>query len=512
MSCGSLRDLDLVLHAGERLAVVAAAGGGERALAEVLVGVRQPERGRVRRSGRDVTAPRGERAAPRTPPALGVAWLSSTARPFSHLTVYENVLVAALAARRRRRRISEAHARRALERTGLVGCADELPVTLDDSGLLRLDAARAIAAPRSLLVVEPGPLVDEPTLSLLEDVLEDAVQQGAALVWLDQTPLLPSHVERLVVLGHGRILADASPDEITGSGILGGWRPPSRRPTAAGSDATAAAGAGGAAAGSAAGASGSASGGGPATGGIADRAGGRPAPRGAATGARPKEAPARVAPSTVFEVAAWQVPPPPQRAAAVLDLAVDGGEVVALVGDGGSAPELVLRSLAGLIEAEGRLWVRGRELTGASAADRARAGLGFVPREGGLVERLTVAEHLRLAGVRRHRRRWTTSRLYELFPSLALVSDRPAGDLPVLERRCLGLARALAANPGVLLVDQPLRGLTARLSERLLVALSQVGGEMPLLVGEVLGGPALGIAGRVVTLERSRLERPVVRP
>ena len=40
------------------------------------------------------------------------------------------------------------------------------------------------------------------------------------------------------------------------------------------------------------------------------------------------------------------------------------------------------------------------------------------------------------------RRRWTSSRLYELFPSLALVSDRRAGDLPVLERRCLALARA----------------------------------------------------------------------
>ena len=80
------------------------------------------------------------------------------------------------------------------------------------------------------------------------------------------------------------------------------------------------------------------------------------------------------------------------------------------------------------------------------------AGLAFVPREGALVERLTVAEHLRLAGMRRRRRRWTSSRLYGLFPSLALVSDRPAGELPVLERRCLALARALATNPRVLLV------------------------------------------------------------
>ena len=134
MSCGSLRDLDLVLHAGERVAVVAAAGGGERVLAEVLVGVRQPDRGRVRRSGRDVTAPRRERGAQRTPPAVGVAWLSPTPRPFGHLTVYENVLVAAMAARRRRR-VSEAHARRALERTGLIGRADDLPGGLDRGDL-----------------------------------------------------------------------------------------------------------------------------------------------------------------------------------------------------------------------------------------------------------------------------------------------------------------------------------------------------------------------------------------
>ena len=195
----------------------------------------------------------------------------------------------------------------------------------------------------------------------------------------------------------------------------------------------------------------------------------------------------------------------------MLDLAVDGGEIVGLVGDGAGTgvTELVLRSLAGLEEAEGRLWLRGRELTGASAADRARAGLAFVPREGALVERLTVAEHLRLAGMRRRRRRWTSSRLYGLFPSLALVSDRPAGELPVLERRCLALARALATNPRVLLVDQPLQGLTARLSERLLAALTLVGQETPMLLGEVRGGPALQIAGRVVSLEVDRVARPV---
>ena len=82
MSSGSLRDLDLVLHAGERLAVMAAAGGGERALAEVLVGVRQPEHGRVRRFGRDVTAPRGDRASGRTPPAVGAPTVS-----YTHLTL-----------------------------------------------------------------------------------------------------------------------------------------------------------------------------------------------------------------------------------------------------------------------------------------------------------------------------------------------------------------------------------------------------------------------------------------
>jgi ABC-type branched-subunit amino acid transport system ATPase component len=481
VSCGPLRDLDLALHAGERVAVMAAAGGGERALAEVLVGVRQPERGRIRRAGRDVTVPRTERGAQRTPPAVGVAWLSTTPRLFGHLTVYENVLVTAMAARRRRR-ISEAHARRALERTGLLAQADVLPGGLDAADRVRLDAARAIAAPRDLVVVEAGAAIQAATVDLLEDVLEDAVEQGAALVWLDQARLVPNHVERLVVLGHGRILADATPDEITGSGILGGWRPPARRaaPARSASSTTASSTTQAAAPSSA-----------------------PSSPGAAATGT------ARAAPSTVFEIAAWRVPPPPSAPLARLDLALDGEEIVGLVGEDGAAIELVLRSLAGLAEAEGRLWLRGRDLTGASAAERARAGVAFVPREGALVERLTVAEHLRLAGMRRRRRRWTSSSLYALFPSLALVSDRRAAELPVLERRCLALARALATNPRVLLVDQPLQGLTARLYASLLEALALVGRETPVLLGEIYAGPALPIAGRVVALDADRIPRPV---
>jgi branched-chain amino acid transport system ATP-binding protein len=174
---------------------------------------------------------------------------------------------------------------------------------------------------------------------------------------------------------------------------------------------------------------------------------------------------------------------------------------VAVVGRRGAGTDLLLRSIAGLVDADGRLWLNGSELTGASTAERARRGLGFVPHDGGVVEGLTVTEHLGLAGARRRRRRWTTSAIYDLFPSLALVADRRAGELPVLERRSLALARALAANPLLLLLDEPLRGLTARPADRLLGALAEVGRHTPLLIGEVPGGPTTPLAARVVALD-----------
>jgi ABC-type branched-subunit amino acid transport system ATPase component len=517
-----LRDLDLVVHGGERVAVVAAAGGGESLLAELLVGVRQPDRGRVRRNGRDLTAPRRERGPQRTPPAVGVAWLSATPRPFPRLTVYENVLVAAMAARRRSRRVSEAYARRALERTDLTADADRWPQALDRASLIRLDAARAIAAPRDLVVIDqPSAHSDDRVVSLLADALDDAVQEGAALLWVEQPDAVPGFVERLVVLGHGRILSDATPAEVGRSGILGTWRPPSAAAasspgagTAAATGPTTAAGAG------------DTRNSGTTDSGLTD-----PRPTDSRlTDAGMRTAPPQVdlptgdgrvapepvvghvespgghaarigSPSARLELSGWAVPPPPASRLTGLALAVEPGEVVALVGRRGAGVGILLRSIAGLAEAEGRLWLDGAEVTGASTAERARLGLGYVPNDGGVVEGLTVAEHLGLAGVRRRRRRWTTSTLYDLFPSLALVADRRAGELPVLERRSLALARALAANPVILLVDRPAQGLTARLGERLLVALAEVGRHTPLLIGEVPGGPTMRLASRVVMLD-----------
>jgi branched-chain amino acid transport system ATP-binding protein len=191
-------------------------------------------------------------------------------------------------------------------------------------------------------------------------------------------------------------------------------------------------------------------------------------------------------------------------------LEVRRGELVVVVGGPGAGATLLLRSLAGLADAHGELWLGTVELTGASAAGRARAGLGFVPQDGGVVDDLTVAEHLSLGRPRRLRRGWSPSRLYRVFPSLGQARHRPARALPPLERRCLALARSLVLDPAVLLVDRAAHGLSDRAAPVVLDALVEVAEEAAVVVTEAPGGPALALGGRVVELDGGILHHEFV--
>jgi len=200
-------------------------------------------------------------------------------------------------------------------------------------------------------------------------------------------------------------------------------------------------------------------------------------------------------------VEGWTAPVGARPTFSRVDLEVALGEIVAVVSPSSAPTSLLLDSLAGLVEAEGVLWLGGRELTGASAASRARAGLAYLPREGGVADGLTVEEHLSLAGARRWRRRWTRGAVFGLFPSLAAARLRPAGGLPALERRCLALGRALVADPQVVLVDEPVRGLATRSAPVVLQALAVVARTAAVVLAERPDGPTLAVADRVEQLD-----------
>ena len=204
-----------------------------------------------------------------------------------------------------------------------------------------------------------------------------------------------------------------------------------------------------------------------------------------------------------------------------LDLEVHGGEVVALLGINGAGKTTTVRALSGQIKPSGGVVTFLGRPTSAPLHRRARAGMRVITEERSAFMGLTTAENLRLGGQ-------SKERCLDLFPELERLLDRKAGLLSGGEQQMLALARALAAEPAVLLADELSLGLAPLVCERLLVALRAAAdaGAGVLLVEQrvrdalefadrayvlsggrvVISGPAAEIAGRMDEIERTYLD------
>jgi branched-chain amino acid transport system ATP-binding protein len=149
-----------------------------------------------------------------------------------------------------------------------------------------------------------------------------------------------------------------------------------------------------------------------------------------------------------------------------MDLTVDGGEVVALLGANGAGKTTTLRAISGIVDPmEGGIEFDGEDLYGTSISGRAKLGIAHVPESRGVFFGLTVAEHFRLG----HRgERLDADAAYEYFPALKELRDRRCGLLSGGEQQMLAVARALARRPKLLLLDELSLGLAPLIVERLL--------------------------------------------
>ena len=149
-----------------------------------------------------------------------------------------------------------------------------------------------------------------------------------------------------------------------------------------------------------------------------------------------------------------------------LEIAVEPGVVVALLGANGAGKTTTLRAVSGLVHPmEGSIRFSGQDLSRVSASARARLGIAHVPESRGLFFGLTVAEHLRL-GYRRER--LDADVAYRYFPALAELRDRRCGLLSGGEQQMLAVGQALARRPALLLLDELSLGLAPVIVERLL--------------------------------------------
>jgi branched-chain amino acid transport system ATP-binding protein len=145
-----------------------------------------------------------------------------------------------------------------------------------------------------------------------------------------------------------------------------------------------------------------------------------------------------------------------------LDLSVESGQVMALIGRNGAGKSTTMRAIMGVLPPkDGVVQLAGRSLSGLPPYLIARAGVGYVPEDRQIFPAHTVEENLEIAAKSGTSSAppWTIDRIYDLFPVLRERRHGPAGRLSGGEQQMLAIGRTLMGNPSVLLLDEPSEGL-----------------------------------------------------
>jgi branched-chain amino acid transport system ATP-binding protein len=192
---------------------------------------------------------------------------------------------------------------------------------------------------------------------------------------------------------------------------------------------------------------------------------------------------------------------------AILDgvtVSVAPGEALAVLGRNGVGKTTLMRTVIGQTDLHhGRVVIAGRNAGEVPSWKRARLGVGYVPQERDVFPSLTVVEHLDVgsrAGA------WTLESIFELFPALAQRRRHVGGQLSGGEQQMLSIARALAVQPTLLLLDEPFEGLAPKVVDVLVdvfAAIRRSG--MAVVLAEQHARLALGMTDRAIVLVRGRI-------
>jgi branched-chain amino acid transport system ATP-binding protein len=189
-----------------------------------------------------------------------------------------------------------------------------------------------------------------------------------------------------------------------------------------------------------------------------------------------------------------------------IDLHLEPGELVALVGANGAGKTTLLRALSGVHPASGRVEFEGRDISHAGPERRVALGIVQVPEGRQVFGPLSVEDNLRLGAYRRGS--GSLERVYAMFPALAQRRRQPAGMLSGGQQQMLAIGRALMAEPRLLLLDEPSMGLAPRLAAEIFACVRALrDARTALLLVEQNARAALAIASRGYVLETGRLVR-----
>ena len=189
-----------------------------------------------------------------------------------------------------------------------------------------------------------------------------------------------------------------------------------------------------------------------------------------------------------------------------VSLEVKQGEVVALLGRNGSGRSTTLKTIMGLVHARsGSIRFHDKVITNKTPFALAQAGIAYAPEDRRIFPNLTVGENLRLASLAGREGPWTEPRIYEYFEVLRERKDKPA-KLSGGEQQMLAIARALIANPEIILLDEPMEGLAPLIARNVEEVVRRIKSEgNTILLVEQNASVALALADRGYVLSNGRV-------
>ena len=477
----AVNDLSFNLQAGELLALIGPNGAGKSTTFNLVNGQLAPDSGSIMLNGASLLGRK-----PHELWRMGVSRTFQMAQTFGSLTVAENVQMAllsaddqSLASWQRATHHRRADALPLLEQVQLDTQANRPCNALAYGDVKRLELAMALAnKPRLLLMDEPtaGMAPDErhALMALTRSLVN---QRGVAVLFTEHSmDVVFEHADRVLVMARGELIAHGTPEQVQVDAQV--------QAVYFGSGKT-----------------------------FGNHSGNASQPLEATLTLDTPEAIEASTPAllTVQGLNAWY------DEAQVLfnaQLHVQPGEVVALIGRNGAGKSSTLKAIMGLMPRRaGRVMFAERDISNAQPYQAARLGLGYVPEDRRIFTDLTVLENLQL-GVQAARgfvnsnatQPWTLEQIFELFPNLANMQQRPASHMSGGEQQMLTVARTLMGNPLMVLLDEPSEGVAPVIVEQMgemILALKRQG--VSVLLSEQNTHFAQWVSDRSYTLDRGVL-------
>ena len=193
-----------------------------------------------------------------------------------------------------------------------------------------------------------------------------------------------------------------------------------------------------------------------------------------------------------------------------IDLAIEEGRCLAVLGRNGVGKTTLVRTIMGLTtRMTGKLSIAGIDSTFKETHERSSAGIGYIPQGRGILPKFTVRENILLGTFARNdQKRKIPDMCLELFPYLAENLDKRAGQLSGGQQQQLSIARALATDPKVLLLDEPTEGIQPNIVQEIETTIHRLNTEvgLTLVLTEQHIKIARQLAHEFVIMDRGRIE------